>query len=388
MLPDSLQTPDLRRLALHGIGLSKGLTLLSSAITLSTLSLTHIRASSYFSPGHLVKRLQGLSHLEELSIDFAIPIPLPSSEGELLTAPAPPVTLHNLRRLTFRGVGVYLDNLVAQINTPLLERLTLALFFELAFTLVNLAEYIYRTEKFGCLVARVIFNKGGASIDAGYDEQRDFGKLSLRVNCERLDWQIDSATQVCSALRSVLSTVEELALDLDVDGMPSDWENTLDDLLWHELLLPFVGVKKLHIGSILIVELSQALESVVGGLVLQLLPELQEIEVQAIQLEIDYAKEAFSVFVETRESVGRPVHLLASPIPHTEQEVPREDSDLPHEDPDLPGDDTEVPTAFLEDDMDYVDGPYRNRAIKLIYICRMFIQTQKQTFYSYDKLRR
>ena len=309
VLPGTFQAPDLRRLALHGIDLPTTMPLLSSAIALSTISLTHIGAPCYFSPGHLVTQLQGLLHLEELSIGFAIPIPLPSSEGELLPAPIPPVTLLNLRRLTFRGVGVYLDNLVAQINTPLLERLSLTLFFELAFTLVNLTEFIHRTEKYGCLVAQVAFNKVGASISAGHFKQPGIEKFSLRVNCDRLDWQIDSAIQVCSALGIVLSTVEELTLDLDVDGMPSDWENTLDNLLWHELLLSFIGVKKLHIGSSLTLELSQALQS---EFVLGLLPELQELEVQ---LRIDQAKSAFSGFLAARQSVGHPVSLLALPTP-------------------------------------------------------------------------
>ena len=38
--------------------------------------------------------------------------------------------------------------------------------------------------------------------------------------------------------------------------MPSDWENTLDNTLWHELLSLFIGVKKLHIGSSLTLEFS------------------------------------------------------------------------------------------------------------------------------------
>jgi hypothetical protein len=54
------------------------------------------------------------------------------------------------KRLMFRGVGVYLDNLVAQINTPLLERLSLTLLFEIAFTLPNLTESIHRAEGLGC----------------------------------------------------------------------------------------------------------------------------------------------------------------------------------------------------------------------------------------------
>ena len=319
VLPETLQAPDLRRLSLHGIGLPTRSPLLSSTTTLSTLSLTHIGASCYLPPGHLVIQLQGLPHLEELSIGFAIPIPLPSGERELLSPPIPPVTLPALKRLSFRGVSVYLDNLVAQIHTPLLERLNLTLFFELDFTLVNLNEFIRRTEGFGCLDTRVIFNKGGVSIDTDYFKKLDVCKCSLHVNCEPLDWQIDSATQVCSALAKVLSATEDLTLDLNVEGMPSDWENKLDSMPWHELLLAFTGVKKLHIGSSLAVKIFQALESVSGAWVLQLLPELQELEVP----DIDHATKALSMFMETRDSVGRPIHLLAPPIPYMDEKINR-----------------------------------------------------------------
>jgi hypothetical protein len=368
ILPEMLQAPNLRRLALHGVGLPKGLPLLSSAIALSTLSLTHVGASCYFPPRHLITHLQSIPYLEELSIGFAIPIPHPSSEIELLPPPIPPVTLPTLRKLTFRGVDGYLENLVAQINTPVLERLNLTLFFNLAFTLVNLTEFIHRTERFGCLVAQVIFNQDGASIySCSYDsEQSDTGKLSLHVSCEPLDWRIDSATQICSALGNVLLAVEELTLDLDVDGMPSDWEKTLDSMLWLELLLPFVGVKKLHIGSSLAREVSRALESDAEGSVLEVLPELQELEVR---LEIDDAKKVFSAFIETRKSMGRgPVHLLAPPIPHPEPDVPL----LPHTEP------------YFDD----LGSPYQSQAINLISICQTFVYTQEQTFHSYDELRR
>ena len=373
VLPETLQAPNLRHLALHGIGLPTGLPLLSIAITLSTLTLTHIGASCYFPPGNLITHLQNLSYLEELSIGFAIPIPLPSSEKELLPLPIPPVTLPTLRQLTFRGVDVYLDNLVAQINAPLLERLNLTLLFDLAFTLVNLTDFIHRTERFGCLIAQVIFNKDGASIYSGsYDsEQSVTGKLSLHVSCEPLDWLIDSATQVCIALGDVLLAVEELTLALDVDGMPSDWEKTLDSVLWLELLLPFTGAKKLHIGSSLAREVSQALESDDGGLVSELLPDLQELEVQ---LEIDDAKKVFSALVQTRESMGRPIHLLAAPtLPHTK----------PNKLPVAP----KMVRPLLITQKCF-SSPYRKQAMALISICQTFVYMQGQTFRSYDELRR
>jgi hypothetical protein len=320
VLPETFQAPNLRRLSLHDIGLPKGSPLLSSTIALSTLSLTHIQDSSHLFPGYLVTQLQGLPYLEELSIGFTIANPPPSSEQELLPPSTPPVTLPTLRlrRLTFRGEGVYLDDFVAQINAPLLERLSLALFFDPTFSLWNLNQFIRRTEGFKCLVARVTFNKDGVSIDTDNYEQQGIGMFSLRVDCESLDWQIGSATQVCSALGNVLSSVEKLVLDLDEDGTPSDWENTLDNTVWHDLLLPFIGVKKLHIGYSLILELSRALGLVAEEFVFGFLPELQEI---GVQFEINHAIKLFNLFVETRESVGRPVQLLALPIPYTEPRI-------------------------------------------------------------------
>jgi hypothetical protein len=303
VLPEKFWAPHLRQLSLHGIALPKGLALLSSTITLSTLSLTHIRDACYFPLGRLVTQLQALPHLEELSIGFAFPIPLPSSEGELLPVPTPPVTLPALRRLTFRGEDIYLDNLVAQIHTPLLERLSLTLHFGLTFTLENLNSFIHRNEGFGsCLISRVIFRKDGASM---YFGEQGIETLDLCVNCEPLDWQIDSATQVCIALGNITPAVEVLTLDLDMDGMPSDWQNALDSMLWHELLLPYIGVKKLQIGPSLTLELSRALKSVAGGLALELLPELQELEVRA---RTDRERNDFSAFIESRRSAGRPVH--------------------------------------------------------------------------------
>ena len=313
--PELLQAP--RYLSLHGIGLPKGMSSLSSTTALSTLSLTRIPESCYFPPAHLVTQLHGLPCLEELSIGFALPIPLPSSGGELSSAPISPVTLPILRQFTFQGEDVYLDNVVAQINTPLLKLLNVTLLFDLAFTLVNLTGFIRRTERLGChgLVAGVMFNKDGPTIHASCHEQPGIMELSLRVNCKPFDWQINSAAQVCSALGEVLSAVEKLALDLDVDRMPTNWERRRDSMIWHELLLPYLGVKKLYIGPSLTLELSQSLDSVAGELVLELLPELEELEVQ---LEMGHSKHVFSLFVETRESVARPVYLS---VPSSQQAI-------------------------------------------------------------------
>jgi len=306
VLPGTFRAPNLRHLALHGVGLASGLSLFTSITALVTLTLTHIPAPYSFPPDHLVAQLQGLLHLEELSIGLADLVPIPNTEEELLPGPIPHVVLPLLKRLVFRGEAAYLENLIALINAPLLEQLTITLFFELAFTLPNLTQLIHTNKELVCLSARILFNKDCVSIVTSNAELQV--GLTLNVSCQPLDWQMDSAAQVCGALEQVLSTVEEFALDLDKDGIPSGWEAALDDILWHELLLPFSSVKKLHIGSSLTSELSHALKTVSGGLISELLPELQVLKVQ---LEIDDAYREFSTFIEARKHVGRLVRLSA-----------------------------------------------------------------------------
>ena len=307
VLPSTFRAPNLRYLALQGVGFPTGLPLFTFFTTLVTLTLTRITAPFYFHPGHLVTQLRCLLHLEELSIDFAVPIPLPSTEGEMLPAPLPRVMLPALKRLMFRGVAVYLENLVAQINTPLLEQLIVTLFFELAFTLVALSKFVIITRGFRCLSAKVLFKKEGVSIVTANGESLCSRGLTINVNCEHLDWQIDAATQCCRSLQHVLFAVEELALDLDEVRTPPDWGDSVDSTLWHGLLIPFRGVKKLQIGPPITSELSDALKPDAAELALNLLPQLQKLEVQ---LRVNDANKAFSKFTETRELEGRPVELL------------------------------------------------------------------------------
>ena len=355
VLPHTLQTPNLRHLKLQGIGLPIELPLLAftgNTPTLITLTLTRISPYCYFPPAYLVTQLQGLPHLEELSIGFAVPVPLPSTEGKLLPAPTLHVSLPTLKRLLFSGVGVYLENFVAQIKAPLLQRLTITLFFELTYTLGKLSQFVQMAEGLRCLPARVLFDSVGVSVTTSSGESQDSRGLTLNVGCKPLDWQIDSATQVCDVLGP--TTVEELTLDLDGDGMPSNWENTLHSTLWHGLLLPFSHLKKLCIGSALTSELSDALKPDAGGLVLSLLPGLQDLEVQ---FDID---DAFSTFIKSRERPGQPICLSVPPMPQLR-----------------------TIAKYVKN----ISRPYQKQAMELVSICRTLEQAPEQTPASKAKLR-
>jgi hypothetical protein len=81
----------------------------------------------------------------------------------------------------------------------------------------------------------------------GWDEPDDSDvRFTVRVMCKPLDWQIDCAAQICSALMPALSSVEMLALNCKSMGwaIPAELElqrYAIDGATWHELLRPFLG---------------------------------------------------------------------------------------------------------------------------------------------------
>ena len=395
MLPRTFIAPNLRHLALHSICLPSGLPVLTSAFSLVTLKLTDIQAPGYFTPEQLVTQLHHIPHLQELFIGFFTPLPTPSTEGELLRAPIIPTPLPALRWLSFRGVVAYLENLVARIKAPLLEKFNVTLFYELAFTLPHLFEFISKTEGFRHPVANLIFNRDAVAFVIGPRDQFIDGTFSLHISCKPFDWQVDSATQVCSVLAPVLSVVEDLTLECDEQSLPEDWRNEVDGLgAWNGILWPFGGVKKLHIGHPLALEFSRGLESDNTGLITVLLPELQEL--QAV-VEAQQTANAFAAFIDARLVAGRPVHLSVlqvTPLPLTSDQHTLVPEYMGLTLPTPAGKAAPTGLARPFDKLPFVKyakdigREYRKQAMKSISIGRTFLQALHQTRSAYDESRR
>ena len=292
---------NLHHLTLIGIGLPKRLRLLTSTTSLVTLTLGDIQTSSYFRPRLLVARLQSLPLLEELSIGFSTPIPRPSTERELLGEDGAPTTLPNLKTLSFRGVGAYLESLVAQIRVPLLRQLSIRLFNQIAFVLPHLFYLINNTEVFKLSRATVGFDRNEVFVSMNHDHGLGRIAFSFSVRCKPLDWKIDCATQICHALIPTLSDVEELWLLPYYTPTPTEMQNAaIDSATWHDLLRGFVGVKKLCISTALSEELSRALQVDEVGSDPSFLPNLKSITAE---------HNLFTSFIITRQGVGRPVQF-------------------------------------------------------------------------------
>ena len=209
VLPKTFLAPNLRYLALLGIDFPKRLRLLSSTASLVTLALTITQRSGYFLPRLLVARLRSLPQLEELTIEFSFPIP-PSAERELSDKRGTPVTLPNLKCLKFQGGSAYLECLVAQIRVPLLGRVDITLFNQIAFVFTHLSHLVNTTEALKLTTATLVFGNEDFTITGS---QRYGGPFALSVMCKELDWQIDCAAQICSALIPTFFGIQTLKVD-------------------------------------------------------------------------------------------------------------------------------------------------------------------------------
>ncbi|KAH9172534.1 hypothetical protein EDB89DRAFT_888122 [Lactarius sanguifluus] len=306
VLPRTFLAPNLCHLALLGINLPKRLRFLFSTVSLVTLTFTNIRASGYFHPRLLAARLQFLSQLERLSIGFSIPIPRPRAETELLDKRGMPVTLPNLKHLTFQGVSAYLECLVAQISAPHLKRLEITLFNQIAFSLPHLSHFTNIIEAFKLPAATVFFGSEVTIAMDHYITQQYGAPFTLRVRCNELDWQVDCAAQICSALMPALFGVEELGLRFHEQTLPTEWQNgEIDGTTWHELLRAFVGARQLRLCVALSQELSHALQVGYVGSEPGLLPSLWEIVSESHR----HARDLFSSFIDARRIAGRPVAI-------------------------------------------------------------------------------
>ena len=306
ILPKTFLAPNLRHLNLVNVDIPKRLQLLTSTVSLVTLFLTNIRAPGYFHPRLLASRLQSLPQLEKFSIGFAIPIPRPSEESELFSKRGATVTLPNLKHLAYQGVSAYLECLVAQIETPLLERLEITLFNQAAFELPHLSHFTNVVEGLNFPVAKVSFGPNMVSVTTGHRNTQHYdGRFSLHVLCSQMDWQVECVTQISNTLIHMLLGVEELGIILHEETMPTEWQiDEIEGTTWHELLRKFNGVKELHICAALSQELSRALQVNDIGSNPAFLPRLRKIVSGS---EGSVAESLFSSFVHARRIASNPV---------------------------------------------------------------------------------
>ena len=239
-----------------------------------------------------------MPQLEILLVTFDFPDHSLHVGGQFMhTAIAALVTLPNLRHFTFQGVTAYLEALLYQISAPRLERLQIAFFNQLTFSVPRLLHFVGTTENLRFKTTKLKFSDRHVDVEVYPHEEADMCALSFAVNSCHLDWQVSSMAQIFNALGPVLSAVEHLIFEHEYHSQSSEEHNEVDPTEWRKLLYSFRHVKTLRIAEGLVEELTRCLQFDDGKL--------------------SYSGSgntggAFTSFIDACQNAGRPITVIHS----------------------------------------------------------------------------
>jgi hypothetical protein len=307
--------PQLRHLNLNRIPFPALPKLLLSATDLVALGLWNIPHSGYISPEAMVTGLSALTRLEQLTIRFLSPLSRPAKESRRRPS-LTRIVFPALTNLYFTGVTEYLEDLVARIDAPLLVQCSIIFFNQLVFDLLQLPMFLCRAEKFTELnQAQVYFDEDSTRAEFSLQTETlnlTSLRLSLRISCRELDWQLSSLSQVCNSVLLALSAMHMESLDLRPNisrAYPLLIKDDMENTQWLELLHPFANVKDLHLSGLLPTCIALALQELTGERATEVLPTLQNIFLDGFHGEPEPVPKTIWEFVAARRLSGCPVAI-------------------------------------------------------------------------------
>jgi hypothetical protein len=307
VLPNSFlggSTPRLQFLQLNRIpfpGLPK---LLLSSTRLISLDLHNIPHSGYIPLEAMVTSLSTLTSLRFLSLEFQSPL----SRPDWASRRPPPSTRSVLPVLivfSFKGVSEYLDDIMARIDVPRIDRLSISLFNQILFDTPQFIQFISRTPTFKAFkAARLFFADNGAEVEL-LSQTPGSGVLTMDIPCRELDWQISSLEQVCTSSLPSPSMLEDLTIS-ERQFSRLHWPDNIENTLWLELLRPFTSVKNLYLSGQVASRIVPALQELVGARTTEVLPTLRNIFLEEFRPS-GPVQEGIGQFVTMRQAASHPI---------------------------------------------------------------------------------
>ena len=313
LLPDEFlggSAPLLTVIGLYGVAFPALPKLLVWTSNLVSLELWNIPRSGYFSPEALVIGLSATTQLKSFTIHFEFSTSH-FHTSNLRTPPLGRTVLPALTNLKFCGVNEYLEDIVARIDTPVLEIIDLRFFNRPLFEIPHLSHFVRRTSQLGSPTRAKIHSSGGAVSLALIHQTGTAraitipGQLRLQITCRQFDWQLSALSQISSQLSPFLSGVGQL----DVRSFPTlaSGHDDLDSARWSEVLRPFGGVERLRVFDELLLDIARALQQASMEPGPELFPTLCELFVMGNSQEFSAVLEAISPFLSVRQLSGRPI---------------------------------------------------------------------------------
>ena len=311
-LPDSFlcgTAPCLRSICLFRIIFPALPKLLLSTTHLINLDLC-IPSMGYIPPETMAPCLSALTNLEFLRLDLSEII---EPDLERIHPPPPQVTRSVLPILTtmlFAGFSVYLEEILAIIDTPRLNKMHITFFDQFPYHTPQLFQFISRRPTLMALERDHIIICSGHALEFIVvklsSKTSDLGVISVKIQCVVLGWQLLSLERLCTSLPPVY-TMEDLHILEDKDSYSQEpWLDDVENSPWLRFLHPFTAVKNLYLCNKFVPRIGSTLEDLTGARTTDVFPILENIFLEGLQSSGPLHK-GIETFVTARRLIGLPV---------------------------------------------------------------------------------
>jgi len=297
--------PSLRSFSLADIQFPTFPQFILSSNHIVSLSLCRV---GYISPEVMAGCLAALPKLKCFIIRLQSPLSHTTEKNGPLTCAVLPALTH----FYFYGTNEYFEALVAQIDTPILKRLSLA-FSISPLDIPRLHGFVNRIERLGPF-GRAEMDVSGGRIEMAFGSPIRF---KLAFDCEVQDRKVTLMTQVFSQQLHLLSHVEELEI-----CVPS-WEDNdpvIDSSLLLALFRLFIAVQSLYISEKMVATVAVALKGLTVERAMEVFPALCNLYLEGLQSS-GSVQELINPFVASRQLSDRPVVIQS-----WERQLPYNDS--------------------------------------------------------------
>ncbi|KAN0130999.1 hypothetical protein V8E53_011132 [Lactarius tabidus] len=303
--------PRLQHLHLKCISFPQLPTFLLSAHNLVTLELKSISQNDYISTEVIVRSLAALTRLKTLSITFYDDDDdiSPPDQNESRSRLPMRVTLPALTEFRYEGYCDYLENVLAQLNTPQLNNLRIE-YFPDEIEAPQLSQFLDRTASLKLNQfrhAEVIFYPMAITVKLDHSQECHQAQLFLDIlEVPGLDEQVPCVVDVLGQLVAMFPNLDHLSSHGDnID--PTKMESTD----WLPFFHLFQAVKALHLSGGVAAYIVSALEDTTNGMVADVLPALDLIWIDEEENEdCDEPVGSIKRFLSLRQLSGRPVTVV------------------------------------------------------------------------------
>ena len=311
-LPATFKAPQLNYLMLNHFPSPIGSLLLATAVNLVRLVLQWVHPSTDLYPNHLLQALSLLPQLQHLTISFSSAVPNRDVERHMLHTPnITHAALLNFRFFVFAGVSAYLEALLSHMNAPLLHRFDITFFNQLSFYVPRLGQFVTIARNIRSSRVKFLFCYGTVIVFMHSSLSPSLPTLTLRVDCDHLDWQVSSMAQILNVLDPLFSAVD-LTFDYKDRShmLSSEWHNQADSTQWRKLLGSFKNVETLRVHGGLVGDISRCL-ALDGEPASMILPELKTLVCPTGSRN----DQTFAAFIHDREVAGLHIDLFEDAFP-------------------------------------------------------------------------